>query len=479
MDAFFIRISDFIAAHGLLPRGSPVVAGVSGGADSLALLLVLAGLRETLDLKIQIAHLNHGLRGSDSDQDEAFVQEWGRRLKLDCAVRRVDVRALAEANKQGLEDAGRTARHAFFSELADCLDANLPAAGFPSARIALAHHLDDQAETVLLHLGRGSGLDGLTGIKPQNGRLIRPLLERSRTEIEAWLTAQGIIWRQDESNLELFTLRNRLRHQVLPIWQAALGHNPAPILARTAAVLDEDRQYLETMTQEAATICLIDGTLWVSDFIKRPAAVQNRLLRLLWRQQTGSYHDLSFTHVRLIRDWLPDARNGQHLCLPDNWKAVLDSGRLCLILRADSKTANVTQPAVIDPLLLNLPGITRILPLGKQIRADLIENADNIVYNDTTEYFHLERIKDCVVRHRQPGDRIRPFSHPVGKTLKKFLNEQQVMRDDRARLLIVACGQRIAWIPGLASGADFAARPGDGSTGPWVALTIQDLDREA
>ncbi|NLM15505.1 MAG: tRNA lysidine(34) synthetase TilS [Clostridiaceae bacterium] len=474
MNEFLPDVTGFIQEKELLPRGCPVVVGVSGGADSLALLLILNGLRQAHDLVLQVAHLNHGLRGAEADEDEAFVRGWSRKLGIVCVVRRIDIRAKAREERKGIEETGRAARQAFFSELALALDKQLAGTGRPPARIALGHHLNDQAETIMMNLGRGSGLDGLVGIRPQNDRLIRPLLNQPRAAIEAWLMEQEITWRLDRSNLEPDTLRNRLRQQVLPAWQEALDYNPAPLLARLAANLEEDRNYLETLTLQAAADCLVDQRLAISVWKTFPPALQNRLLRLFWQQASGSKQDLGFVHIRLLRDWLPSAESGQRLSLPGNRQAILIDGYL-QFMGTQSSADCFQQGAILSrPLKINLPGLTPIYPFNQKIAAYLIENDHDIVYNDSTEYFLLDRIRGSVVRHRQPGDRIRPAGRTGGKSLKKFLNEQQVPRHERNRLLLVAKGRDIVWLPGLAVGADFVARSG-GPVGHRIALEISPL----
>jgi tRNA(Ile)-lysidine synthase len=478
MDAFLTQIVDFIAKQDLLPKDCPVVAGVSGGADSLALLLLLDRLRVPFGLTLTIAHLNHGLRGGDADGDEAFVRDWCNRLGLNFVSRLADIGQLAASAGLGLEDAGRQARLSFFNELADQIDSG--SNGRPPTRIALGHHLNDQAETLLLHLGRGCGLDGLTGMKPVAGRLIRPLLAQPRRSIEAWLSSQGIAWRQDDSNLHAFALRNRL--QVLPAWETALGYDPAPLLARTASSLAEDQLLLADLTKSAADRCRVGEGLAASVLLELDPALQSRLLRLFWQERTSSCRDLSFTHIRLLRDFLQQAPAGRQLCLPGNWRARRE-GPLLLIdpfvsgLSVQNE-AGESCGRLTGPIPLVLPGRTSIPQMKLQITAVLIENESDIVYNSTMEYFHLDRIAGSVIRHRQPGDYIHPFGRTGGKTLKKFLNEQKIRSQDRDKLLLVAREKDIVWLPGQASGAGFTGRPGDGGTRPLICLKIEPADCE-
>lgn len=464
MDSFLNQVQEFIAARQLMPLGSPVIAGVSGGADSLSLLLILEHLRQPLKLELTVAHLNHGLRGDQADADQEFVRDWCRRLEISFVSRQTDVGGQACDAGISIEEAGRLARYSFFSELADQIDREN---GRQPALIALAHHLDDQAETLLLHLGRGSGLDGLTGMKPQTGRLIRPLLGQSRQAIEAWLTSQGIVWRQDATNFEPVALRNRLRLQVLPLWREVLGYDPAPLLSRTAASLTEDQTLLDHLADQAAEKCRSGDGLLTAELLRLHPALQNRLLRQFWLERTGSSKNFSYTHIQQLRNWLPNSISGQQISLPGNWRAKIEG---FLLLIVPSTELPFEYPA--SPVRLNLPGLTQIEQLKLQITAVLIENDCDIVYNNTTEYFQLDRIDGCVIRHRLPGDRIHPLGRNCGKNLKKFLNEQGIRPEDRDRLPLVACGQEIVWLPGFTAGQAFVRRPDDGLTGPLIRLEI-------
>lgn len=445
----------------------------------MALLSVLERLRGLLRLDLTVAHLNHGLRGDSADGDEAFVRAWCRDHQIAFVVRQTDVRQWAADHAMSLEEAGRSARLSFFDDLADLADAGRTCG--PPAVIALAHHQDDQAETLLLHLGRGCGLDGLTGMSYKSGRLVRPLLDQSRKAIEAWLESQQISWRQDETNDDDFALRNRLRRQVLPVWSKALGYSPAPLLSRTAQILAEDRQYIDSLAAHAADACRRNDGWLLCEVERLPPALQSRVLRLAWREKTGSGKDLSYLHTRIISDWLRQARESQQISLPGGWRIRLDQG-LLKFERPDpgllagpvprAAAAADMQTELKLPTVPGQPAVTSFPHSDRQIVADLIENADQIVYNDTTECFHLDRIRGSVIRYRLPGDCIRPQGRSGSKTLKKFLNEQKVPPDRRGELLLVALDRSVVWLPGLAAGAEFIARPPADQPGRLVRLTI-------
>lgn len=300
------RIRYALQKDDLIPEGTGVLVAVSGGPDSMALLALLA---EIATFPIRAVHLNHALRPGDCDLDEQLIADYCRHRNIKLYRQVVDVKGLAEDQGTGLEAAGRQARYAFFDECRSewRRESNSPA----DVVIAVAHHLDDQAETLLLHVGRGCGLDGFTGMKPKTGSIIRPLLAIRRTELMNYLTMTQTPWRQDQTNHDLFTLRNRLRHQVLPIWQTALGYDPAVVLARTAERVREDQDLLEEMTLRAWKFVLCSQALgmieWdLARFREQPPALQNRLLRLAWRSVRGEINDLEWRHIKLARDLLSD-----------------------------------------------------------------------------------------------------------------------------------------------------------------------------
>ena len=235
------QVRKTLLRHALLPPGSRVVVGISGGSDSVALALLLLELAEHGGFSVAgLAHLNHRLRAT-ADADELFVRELGSRLGLSVAVEAIDVRAEAAAGRLSIEGAARRVRYDFLERTAVELGAD---------RVAVGHTQDDQAETFLMKLMRGAGLTGLAGIYPRRGMIIRPLIDVSREDLRKYLRGRGQPWVEDETNADLDNPRNRIRHRVLPELERALGGAARPAIARSAALAREDGRWLDELAAE-------------------------------------------------------------------------------------------------------------------------------------------------------------------------------------------------------------------------------------
>ena len=247
---FLGKVRETVDSFGMLCPGEKVVAGVSGGSDSVALIFVLGELRRFYPgIDIVVCHVNHGLRGRESDQDERFVRDMAFRLGFMFECRRVDTEDFRNRNRLSLEDAGRKLRYEVFSEVME---------GTSARRIATAHTLNDQAETVLMRFLRGSGARGLSGISPSDGSLIRPLINVTKDEARRWLESKGVVWREDSSNELNQFLRNRIRNELLPVLET---YNPAVqrVLSRTAAVSAAEADFIsreaEKKNENRSEVC--------------------------------------------------------------------------------------------------------------------------------------------------------------------------------------------------------------------------------
>src|SRR5436190_8436088 len=288
------RALDTIRRYALLRDGSRVLVGLSGGADSVALLLLLRELEQDGVLTVAgAAHLNHQLRAEEADGDEAFCAALAARLEVPFRGERIDVAARARAQKRSIEDAARVARYDFFARAATGLAADV---------IAVAHTKEDQAETFLLRLLRGAGTRGLSAILPRAGRVVRPLLEIARADLRAYLAARGESFREDSSNADVGIPRNRVRHELIPYLESQFSPAVTDVLARDAALARQDEDFLcGEAIKLAARIVLTDVAVRIdaSELSGAPRALSSRVVQMALKHHAGS-KPISFDHVEQV-----------------------------------------------------------------------------------------------------------------------------------------------------------------------------------
>ncbi|MEA4970729.1 MAG: tRNA lysidine(34) synthetase TilS [Candidatus Pelethousia sp.] len=418
-----------IRLYRLIESGQGVVAAVSGGADSVALLLCLHSLAPELGFSLYAAHLHHGIRGASADEDMAFVEALCERLSIPLYVQKRDVPALAEAAGQGLEEAGREARYAFLEE------ARLH---FGASRIALAHHLDDQAESVLLHLFRGSGLAGLCGMRARRCDIIRPLLFARREDIEAYLADQGQPWRADETNLLVENgTRNRLRLELLPYIQKNINPEIVSSLAGSAELLALDEDYLFARAREELDAARRGPGYDRALLHALPPALRGRALRLALAQAAGVQKDVEKRHIALLTKLL-EARTGAHLDLPGAAADIVYENLILTPARAERE-----QPFFRLPLALE--GETET-PMGV-FTAEAYEGP--LIKDPAIAIMDADKLpEDMWVRPRRPGDRFFLLGAPGQKKLKAFFIDRKVPRAER-EIPIVFCGENALFVPGF------------------------------
>ena len=472
-DPLVAAVADTIAARALLPHGGVVVAAVSGGADSMALLDVLRQLAPTHGWRLHVAHVNHGLRGAESAADAAFVARWAERAGLACTVRTLDV-AAAQRGRASPENVARRLRYRQLAGIA-----RRERAPF----IGLAHHQDDQAETVLLHLLRGSGLAGLAGMRHASPlrvgadadvparpadraaagdaptcaqyaagiTLVRPLLDVSRAELRAYCARRGLPFREDSTNETTTPQRNWLRHTVLPLLETRY---PAAnrTLARAAHVLADDHAFLAGQAAEwlrvharrSADGLLLDGDEWRA----LPDALQAAVLRAAIGQAAGHVQDLAFAHVAAAREALRRDTTGVASPLP--------GGLTCRAEHDGIWVGRSPLPVAFAPVALAVPGRTALPALDCGIHAALLAPEAHDVAGFPRDSSPREAWLDAertptplLVRTRLPGDRFVPLGMTGAKKLQDFLVDARVPSRLRDRtLLVVTADNAIVWVAG-------------------------------
>lgn len=442
----------------LFSPGERVAAAVSGGADSMALLFALHRLSGQLGITLLAAHFHHGLRGAEADRDAAFVQKCCAAWGIAFTLGRGDVRSRAASTGEGPEAAGRALRYAFLESL-------------PVDKIATAHTANDNAETVLIHLLRGTGTRGFAGIPVKRGRIVRPLLRCTREELEAYLAAEQIPHVEDASNQTDDYLRNRLRHRVLPL---LMEENPAFLqtLSRSCAVVREEDALLSSLAAEAEARCRIENGWSCSALCRVPAVLRRRVLLSMLRSLPLSHSSLRC--VTQLEALLSAPRPSACLTLPEGFLARRVYDRL--ILERSAAPARLPETAAGCPETpLKLPGVTPLPSLGLQIRADVTENSNFSEKKQCTFALRCDMIAAAPwsVRTRRSGDTLLlPAGH---KTLKRLMIDRRIPAQERDRLPVVLCGGRIAAVLGLAADEAFRVRPGE----PALILTAEPLDPPA
>lgn len=435
--ALVSRVSAIITDHGLFQPNDTLVVGVSGGVDSVALLDLLTRL-PGFDLTLVVAHLNHCLRGEESDADEQFCRELAAGYGARFVSCRVEVRAVAAARRLNLEDAARQERISFFDELR---------AATGAAAVVLAHHGDDQAETVMMRLLRGSGTTGLAGMPYRNRRgYARPLLEVRRAELENYLVTRGLGWREDSSNSDTRYLRNRIRHELLPLLEE---YNPAirTQLGTTAALLRDDDAMLELLAgQEFAASWLMEegrASVAVAQLLGLHPALQRRVLRYACSQLSGTLDGLAQQHILLLGELTAAAAPNARLALPQGISAIREYGRLLLVkeTRARPGTENGYDLVVTETGSYPLAG-------GDRLVVEACHQAD-FTDSDVVS-IDLERFPfPWAIRTVRPGDRLIPFGMTGRKKVKNLFIDRKIPTAERKRVPVLLCGADLLWIGGV------------------------------
>lgn len=443
LEARFARTLD---ALNVSPEDGVLVA-VSGGADSVALLRLFHGLRTGRRPVLYAAHLDHGMRGQASAEDARFVRSLCETLDVPCVLGYRDVPALAARLKTGPEDAARRARYAFLEEARAQTGAKV---------IALAHHLEDQAETVLLHMARGCGLAGLTGMRPARGEYVRPLLGEHREALRGYLRHIGQDWREDETNADPAYSRNLLRGRILPEL-ASLNANVAEALAGMAERLAVDEDCLRRAALELPPpkrmpygLCLpLEGLRGVHEALRR------RSLIGAWagRDAGGAKPDEQLQGAQIeALSALLNGSPGQGCNLPSEWRALRGWTHLHLLAPGRSGDPPKGQAAPRETPL-QLEGETRwpggaLLArpakpgeLGDGVRAQVLDG---------------DALEGAVVRFRQAGDRFQPLGAAGSQPLKQTLIDRGIDRPFRALTPMIASGRRALWLIGLLPAQDAA-----------------------
>jgi tRNA(Ile)-lysidine synthase len=468
MNEILERVLQACRRYRLISERDTVLAAVSGGADSVAMLLMLVELRDRLGIRVKAAHLDHRFRGDESRGDAAFVRDLCAGLDIPCFTEEVNVPRFVLAHGYSKQEAARMLRYQYLvkvMKLEYC------------QRIATGHTADDQAETVVMRVLRGSGPDGLAGIprRGEGGMVIRPLLDIWRRDLESWLTERGVTWRTDSSNLTTDYTRNRVRHELMPALET---FNPSvqEALVRMATIMSDVAAHLERATDEAlpSVVQAARRGLFALDSAQLghyDEALQRSLFRRVFAFLRPDQAPLASRHVDNLLELLRRGEIGAALELPGGARARLEHGRL--VVSEGDGPPSFREERLEVPGSATFPGAdiritTEVLP------ADALR-AHPSDLDDGTAVFDMDAVSlPLTVRPRRQGDRFQPYGMEGSKSLKELLIDEKIPFGLRDTLPIVCdAGGGLCWVVGVRRGA---AAPVTNATRRVLRIRAERLD---
>lgn len=456
------KVLKTIRDHGMIKSGDKVIIAFSGGIDSTALIYLLNSLKNKLKIKLFAAHLNHKLRGKDADLDAAFARRTAKKLKIPFVLEEFDVLSFAKQNRLNLEDAARRARYEFLERSAAKVGAGV---------IAVAHTADDNIETFLMRLVRGTGMKGLMGIPPVRGKIIRPMIALLRSEIEEYLKSKKITPRIDRSNYETKYLRNRIRRNLIPALES-YNSNIKELLLQTIAEANSIQGFVELEAEKdlkGMTMFKSGGEIRIDikKLLNIDSALRGEVLRQAIEAVKRDLVDISFVHIEDILGQLYKKR--AQLDLP-GVHAYITKGALSI---SRSKAEKITHHPFMHKL--EIPGEVRE-DGSFVIEADILPSisASELRAKDPYRaYLDYDKIgKPLMVRNRMPGDRFSPLGLKGSKKLQDIFVDEKTDIDMRESIPVIDDGKKIVWVVGFRMSEDAKVTP---ATRKVVRLSAKNI----
>lgn len=421
----------------MIQPGDRVIVAVSGGADSVALLYALWMMKDEFNLDLIAAHMNHGIRGEDADRDALFVQELAARLEIASVVEKVDVPAFRKRARLGLEEAARKVRYDFLEGIA---------ADAGAARIAVAHTADDQVETILLNIIRGTGPDGISGMPAVRGKIIRPLINVLRADVEAYLEENGLSWTTDITNLTLDHTRNRVRLQLIPLLEEQFNPRVKDALLSLSKLARDESDAVKAATELEFTAAAKEAghesvVLDASLLRNLPRALLRRCIRKAIEMVKGDLKDVEYVQTERIAD---NVAAGEDVAL------TLPSGKVyARIIKDELRIFRIVEPAKVEAEReLKISGRTEVPELGVLFETKFV-HANVRPERPSQAVIDPKKIKGkLTVRTWRRGDRILPFGMTGHKKLQDLFTDAKTPRKERGLVSVIADEEKIVWVAG-------------------------------
>ncbi|MBU0687468.1 MAG: tRNA lysidine(34) synthetase TilS [Candidatus Margulisbacteria bacterium] len=446
------KFLETVREYEMLNPQDKVLVGVSGGADSIALLQLLADYRRQLNISVHVAHLNHLMRGADADGDEKYVQQLAKSFSFPITIERFAVREYAEKNKMGIEEAARKIRYEFYEKLARDTGAQ---------KIALGHNADDNIETFIMRLLRGAGTSGLVGIPPVRNKFVRPLILTWRRDIEKYCASKKLVPRIDHTNYESIYLRNRVRLKLIPQLKV-FNNNIKDLLLNTILLLTNDNLYLLSKAEKAfRAVCKKSNSdevvLKVKKFMELEAPIKGHVLRQAILAIKGDLKEIAYIHIQDILKLVGETEK-KEIHLPGLIRVEIDRDSISFIRGEQAKV-----PGILGEYGLHIPGQVVLESAGVRIVAKPINIINNIDINASTDkkvYINYDRVGRVLqVRGRRTGDKFHPLGITGTKKIQDFFVDEKISRADRDKVPIVLSEGKIVWVAGFRLDDEFKVTP--------------------
>lgn len=428
------KVISYIEKNKILQDGDSVLLGVSGGADSVCMLHVLYSLREKYHLKLYVVHVNHGIRGSEAKRDADFVEQMAENLQIPFRVVTANIPEMAKEQKLSEEEAGRIFRYNTFEQVANEVGAN---------KIAVAHNLNDNSETVLFNLFRGSRLKGLRGISPMRGQIIRPLLCCSRNEIEQYLQENNLSYYTDSTNKETDYSRNRIRLKLMPYIKENINQKAEYNIVNAAENLSQVYEYIYGEAQKAYRIHVKDNVL-LNSAEDLNVVILQEVVRMWILENTGRLKDIKANHVNIVIGLLSNQVSKKSE-LPYGLKLIKTYEGVKVLLENNEGKDSNGQTIIEDGKIFNTEKITVTVENESFDKS----NIPDLLY---TKWLDYDKIKGLTLRKRLPGDYIEisgsESGRSVKKKLKKYFIDNKIPQEERNNIWLLADGNHVVWIVG-------------------------------